>query len=302
MSLVERALKKMMENRGQTGELQPPAPLGRLVEASGPAAPDEAPPAAPARVLRVDRAALRDKGLLPPEHHERRMATEYRQIKRPLLANALGRGVPRMANGQLIMMASALPGDGKTFTSVNLALSLALERDTSVVLVDADVAKPHISNVFGVRDAPGLLDALRDNAADVESMILGTDIPRLNLLPVGQQTESATELLASTRMQQIAARLGGRDPNRIVLFDSPPLLLTSESRALADMVGQIVLVVRAGVTPQKAVLDALELLGENRSVGLVLNESSERGPGAYYPYYGERSAAEREAALSSPVT
>jgi len=211
---------------------------------------------------------------------------QFRQIKRPLVANALGRGTPQLPNGQLIMLASALPGDGKTFTSVNLALSLAMEKDVRILLVDADVAKPHISKIFGVEGEPGLLDVLRDEHVDVESVIMSTDVPGLSILPAGRASETATELLASPRMEAVVARLGSIDAMRIVLFDSPPLLLTTESRALAGQVGQIVLVVAAGVTPQQAVLDALELLGERKSIGLVLNQSEEGEQAGYHRYYG----------------
>lgn len=305
MSLVERALKKMRDG-GQ--EVAPeanaavaPIPIGRIVEV-GAASASATAGVKPLRVLHIDRTALRTKGLLPPEYQERQIATEYRQIKRSLVAKALGRGAPRLPNGQLVMMASAMPGDGKTFTSINLAISMALERDMSVVLVDADVAKPTISALFGVQSEPGLLDSLRDETVDVESLILPTDVPRLSFLPAGKQSETATELLSSTRMRQIAARLGGRDPNGVVLFDSPPLLLTSESRALSDVVGQIVLVVRASVTPQQAVFDALEHLGEGKAVSLVLNGCSERSAGNYYAqYYGDPSVPDQGGGNASAI-
>src|SRR5690606_34509160 len=139
---------------------------------------------------------------------------------------------------------------------------------------------------FGVHEEKGLLDVLRDETVDVESVILPTDVPGLSLLPAGSHSSTATELLASARMHEIAKRMLARDPNRIVLFDSPPLLLTSEARVLADVAGQIVLVVRAGSTPQQPVLDAIDLLGEGKPVGLVLNQCTEQGAG-YYHYYGD---------------
>src|SRR5690606_20325175 len=102
-----------------------------------------------------------------------------------------------------IMMASALPGDGKTFTSINLALSMSRERDSSVVLVDADVAKPHISRIFGVDKEPGLLDALTDKSDDLESLILPTDVGGLSILPAGGHRDNAAELFASAAMRQL---------------------------------------------------------------------------------------------------
>ena len=293
MSLVEQALKKLQAARGAVGapaSARAPAPR---TASSGRQVPSNVPiPERPARIVTVNRDALRIAGVLPPLQEERRIAQQYRQIKRPLVDNALGRGVPQLPNGHLIMLASALPGDGKTFTSVNLALSLALEKDVNILLVDADVPKPHISRIFGVESEPGLLDVLRDEQLDPESVVLSTDVPNLTILPAGRASETATELLASARMGDVVHRLGSVDPNRIVLFDSPPLLLTTESRALASVVGQVVLVVSAGSTPQKAVFDALELLGEGKSIGLVLNGCDDLQRAEYYNYYGQTDIKE----------
>jgi len=292
MSLVEQALKKLQAARASAvADAAPrPAVIGRVVEsAETPSREVGARTTVRSnKTLVIDKVALRAAGLLPPESQERQIADEYRQIKRPLIGRVFGRGTERVENGHLIMMASAAPGDGKTFTSINLALSMALEKDVSVLLVDADVAKPHISSIFGVNKELGLLDVLRDESQDVESVILPTNVPRLSVLPAGTQSETATELLASARMRDTVTRLGAHDPNRIVLLDSPPLLLTSESRVLANIVGQIVMVICAGRTPQRAVFDALDLLGDDRPIGLVLNQSDERSGSSYrYEYYGQ---------------
>lgn len=301
MSIVERALKKLQHSRETEADVPELAAYHgtrpSMAVAAGHAADERGaefiPPAAAPRsdrVVTVNRAVLRTSGMLPPEHQERQLADEYRQIKRPLIANAIGKGVPKLANGHLVMMASALPGEGKTFTTINLALSMALEQDISVLLVDADVAKPHISRIFGLSDQPGLLDALLDETLDAESLIVPTDVPRLSILPAGRRVaDTATELLTSVRMEQTVARIGANNPRRIALIDSPPLLLTSESRALATVVGQVVLVVRAGSTSQQTVLDAISYLGEGKSIGVVLNQSDESAPGSYYGYgaYGD---------------
>jgi protein-tyrosine kinase len=306
MSLVERALKKIQESRAQVppahasqASLNPvpmsaprsvPTPQPTVTYAAAPiSAVPTLEPARPTRVVHIDRDALRHAELLPPLSQERQLAGEYRQIKRPLISNALGRGVAKVPSGHRIMIASAMPGDGKTFTSINLALSFALEKDLSVVLVDADVAKAHLSRTFGVHNELGLMDLLRDENLDVESLILPTDVPGLSILPAGKGIETANEWLASARMEQIANQITVRYPNRIVLFDSPPLLITTEAMTLSAVVGQIVMVVRAGVTPQSAVLDAIELLGEGKSIGLVLNQTDEQvRPGYYYQYYGHK--------------
>jgi protein-tyrosine kinase len=281
MSIVEKALKKLQSEQPVT-PLQPVAAL-REVPPRPRAAdrPDLRPQ--PSRILAVNRSALRSAGLLPPETEERQLADQYRQIKRPLIANALGKGGPKVPNGHLIMVASALPAEGKTFLSINLMLSMALEKDIEVLLVDADVAKPHISNLFGLGEERGLLDALQDSSVDVESLVIPTDVDRLSILPAGRRVgDTATELLASERMEQVVADLTAASPRRIILFDSPPLLLTSESHELASAMGQVVLVVRAGATPQTSVLDAIGHLGEGKAIGLVLNQSNMAPIGGYY--------------------
>jgi exopolysaccharide/PEP-CTERM locus tyrosine autokinase len=269
MSLVERAMDKLRRGASaetsQTASRQQPESIGALVQ-------DE-PAASSGRRVVVDRTALRSAGYLPEQEQDRRFADEYRQIKRPLLAKAFAADTNRaQPNPRLVMMASALPGDGKTFTSINLALSLARERDSSVVLVDADVAKPHISRIFGVEAELGLLDGLADASIDIASLILPTDVKGLAILPAGKPRDGATELLSSGRMAQLAAEILARHPKCIALFDSPPLVISSEARSLAVSMGQIIIVVRAGRTPHHAVLEAVEAAGKNKSLSLVLNQ------------------------------
>lgn len=296
MSLIEEALRK------QRASGKPPRPLGEAQTArtSRSALPEgrlEQPGHERRtwgnldRLRRLDREVLRAAGMLPPENEEHQLDQQFRNIKRPLIRKAFqeapsGSGpCPRS-----IMVSSALPGDGKTFTSANLALSMALERDHSVILVDGDVAKPHISRLFDAAGEPGLLDVLQNPELGIESVILPTDITGLSIVPVGRQSEQATELLASSRMQTIIASLEALDPQLLVVVDSPPILLTSEARVLASLFGQVVIVVRAGITPQQAVLDALKHIGEGPQVNLVLNQALHVDDGSYgYGYgYGAR--------------
>jgi protein-tyrosine kinase len=278
MSLVELALKKMQEAarggspaRDLRDARQREPVIGEVHERTGPRSAEGGPRFNTDKIVKVDPRALCAAGLFAPEHQQRELTDQYRQVKRPLIAGAIGRGSPRLERGQAIMMARAM------------------ERDASVLLVDADVPKPHISRTFGVEKEVGLLDVLRDEKLDVESAILPTDRPGLSLLPAGQRSDTATELLASNRMRETIERLTSADSNRIVLIDSPPLLLTSESRALASWVGQIVLVVRAEITPQQAVLDAIAHLGEGKSVSLVLNQCLTTTPAYYYGYAPEQT-------------
>lgn len=275
MSLVEKALQKLQEST--------PRPAGPDGPSRPRAEPQRRPDGRPA--VAIDHATLQGAGLLPPEDEARQLAQHYRRIKRPLIAKATGRGAPRAPRGHLILISSAMPGEGKTFTAVNLALSMAMEKDVHVLLVDGDVAKPHISRVLGLEKGPGLLDALRDDALDLESLILATSVPHLSILPAGTLSSEATELLASARMQQVTEALAEEDRQRVVLFDSPPLLQTSESRVLTEVAGQVVVVVRAEYTPQPVLLDALKALEGHGAVSLVLNQSRTAADKAYY-YYG----------------
>jgi exopolysaccharide/PEP-CTERM locus tyrosine autokinase len=246
----------------------------------------------PSRFVKIDRLRLRAAGFVPDEVQERRFADQYRRIKRPMLMQVQTLTASHTPGARLILMASALPADGKTFTSINLALSMARERDISVLMIDADVAKPHISRIFGIEREPGLLDALADDSIDIESLVLPTDVPGLSMLPAGHFHEAATELLASARMDQLITCLTARDPRRIVLLDSPPLLLSSESRALVEIAGQVALVVCAGKTPRQAVQEAIEYIGPGKPMGLILNQSLLAQSEGYYGYgpYGDNPA------------
>ena len=276
MSIVERALKRL---QAQATTSPPRRVFGTVLEAG-------AAPTATGRVISIDQEALRVAGLLPPKHQEREIASQYRQIKRPLISAAMGRGRDAVKNGRLIMVASALSGEGKTFTAINLAFSMAMEEELRVVLVDADVAKPQISKMFGVSTECGLLDAVTDPSADLERMILPTDVPNLYVLPSGTQSDRATELLASDRMVDVMNSLLSRDASRIFVFDSSPLLLTTEASALADVAGQVVVVVHASFTEHHVLMDALNRLPEGCSPSLVLNQSTLKSSGYYYYGYG----------------
>ncbi|MBK9253829.1 MAG: hypothetical protein IPM70_18930 [Proteobacteria bacterium] len=204
--------------------------------------------------IRLDIDALREVGALPPLNCERQLTEQYRRIKRPLVAFALGGANPDLqVNGSLIMVTSSFPAEGKTFTSLNLSVSLSLEKDASVLLVDADIANPRLSTFLARRGARGLFDALGQESLDAETLVVDTDIPGLSFLPPARQPMSHPSCSPASRMASLMASLVDNDPRRLVVLDSPPLLLTNESRELASVAGQVLLVVRAGVTPQESV-------------------------------------------------
>lgn len=299
MSLIERALERMKHERS-TRKGSPPAPDPSSAETLAPAevaarTATQAPagiefeqlPCRSDRLAVIDVAALRAAGVLAPREEERRLAEEYRIIKRPLL-KAISQGDAGQQRN-IVAITSALPGEGKTFTSVNLALSLALERGRQVVLVDGDVAKRHVSELFGLNGQPGLLDlGGEDSGSTLESTLVKADLPSLYILPAGTPHSEATEILRSESTAALLARLAA-DPRRIVLVDLPPLLVTSEAGVLASIAGQVVIVVKASETPQEVVVRAAEAITEDKPVSLVLNQvlsSPEHHYGYYYGGYG----------------
>ncbi len=294
MSKIQDALKKIQsaqnrnsppkEVQARTNELPEKVATLERVAASGASAQVHSNDG---RMVVVDRQLLRDSGLLAPENLERHMADQYRLIKRPILDNVARAEVAADESPMnLIMVASALSGDGKTFTCLNLALSIATEQDTSVLLVDADVAKPHISRLFGIEQEKGLIDLLTNQEMATQSAIIATDVPGLSVLPAGKTNPQATELLASKRMERIVAELSEMQASRVVIFDSPPILSTSESRVLAAQMGQIVMIVCAGHTPQHAVSEALSSLDETKAINMVLNQATDGFGTAGYGFYG----------------
>jgi protein-tyrosine kinase len=286
MSVIENAIKRL---RGGA-----PAPV--LGNYDGARRREyDADATTPTRIIPINQDALRAAGLLPPPHQERELAQQFRQIKRPLINQALGRGVEALPHGNLVMVASAVPGEGKTFMSLNLAFSVRLEEDVTVMLVDGDVVNPRLSQVLGVETEPGLLDLVKDPTLALGAVIMATDVPGLAFVPAGRPDDNATELLASARMQQVVTQLAAQDPARLLLFDSAPLLLTTESQALAHLAGQILLVVRAEETPQHAVLEAIESLAEDKALSLVLNQSMKQPHAGYYYRYGTTAGAREKA-------
>jgi protein-tyrosine kinase len=290
MSVIENTLKRLQGQRGGAA-----APLAGAdgkgygaVMATGAARRRESPAdvVPPEQAVTVDHDALRAAGMLPPVHQEDEIAQQYRRIKRPLINNALGRGVAPFASGNLIMITSAVPGEGKTFMSLNLALSMRLEEDITVLLVDGDVVNPRLTQSLGLESRPGLLDLVKDPSLSPETAILPTDMPGLSFLPAGRQEANATELVASARMHQVISRLGSDNPARLVIFDSAPLLVTTEAQALIHFAGQVVMVVQADHTPQHVVFDALETLAEGKPVFLVLNQTTRHSHSGYYYEYG----------------
>jgi protein-tyrosine kinase len=219
-------------------------------------------------------ALMRRQGYLLPGDGRSVLAEEFRILKRPILANAFGESGQRVGRRNVVMVTSALPGEGKTYTAVNLALSIATELQRTVLLIDADVVKPSIAARIGLTVDRGLIDLLEHPDRDISDFLVRTTVPNLVVLGAGRSHGRSTELLASAAMAHLVDDLGTRYPDRLVLFDSPPMLSTSESSVLARHMGQIVLTVQAGMTPRAAVSRVVKMLDACDLVIPVLNKAA----------------------------
>lgn len=241
------------------------------------------------RFAAIDRERLRAANMIDPDGPVTGLSEEFRIVKRQLLLAARGgKGLEPVDRGERILICSAHPNEGKTFCAINLALSMASEKDNRVLLVDADFAKPSVLARLGIPSSPGLMDALADPSVDVEDYVIATDIEGLSILPAGAQTNQDTEYLAASRAEAVLDKLTEHDPARIVIFDSPPALAASPASVLALQVGQTVVVVHADVTTDSALRDALSLLSGCEHIQLMLNRAkfspTGRKFGSYYGY------------------
>ena len=293
-SLIEQATLRLEQLRRAGAAI----PVKEIAPATAPSVPaavvveaKRAPVATPlvepdkpvqtSKRVEIDLEALAAAGIVSPNAPRSRIADQYRVIKRPLISNAMGKSGAVIDNGNLIMVTSSVPGEGKSFTAINLAISIAAELDNTVMLVDADVARPSVLRVLGLPPGPGLLDLLVDGSEDLSSMLLKTNIDKLSILPSGTPHERATEMLASDSMTRLLLDMGKRYADRIIIFDSPPLLLTTESRVLATHMGQIVMVVHAEKTLRSDVQDALATIEACPVKMMVLNQARTNAAGGY---------------------
>ena len=241
------------------------------------------------RSISLEFERLQHSGMIVPDGTRSLIKEEYRRIKQPILLNASGKGAVRHESANVAMITSSVPGEGKTFSAINLALSIASERDRTVLLVDADVLRANLSSFFDLNKDIGLVDYLIDDDIALSDVIVRVeDIPSLNILPAGNTHHLSTEILSSTQMEVLAQSLSRSDPNRVIIFDSPPLLHTSEARVLAQLMGQIVIVVEAERTPKKQVQEAFDLLqdvSDDTSISMILNKTRRSRIGSYYYYY-----------------
>ncbi len=284
MSKIQEALKKLQKGSPPRSDPNADPAIGRKFQNNQSAIPiaRKKKVTIAGEKRHIDQESLIRGGLLAPLDHALPVADEFRRIKRPILDNALRKGPEAADKKNVILITSALPRAGKTFCSVNLAVSISLERELHVLLVDADVVKPHISREFGVAKRLGLIDLLVDDSQQISDCLVRTDLNDIQVLPAGQKHAQATELLASERMSAIITELSSRYSDRIILMDSPPLLATSEALALADQAGQIALVVESGETTHQALMETIDLLNPEKAINIILNKSRHSMQSGYY--------------------
>jgi len=276
-SSIERAMQRSRSlARGAS-------PATREVTAA-PELARESQPSSGDRRIELDFVALRRQGYLVPENANRELLEQYRMVKRPLIGHAFSGETIGTNPANIIQVTSSVEGEGKTFTSFNLAMSIAMELDFTVLLVDADLTRRSLSHLLRLDGEPGLVDVLTANETDIGKVLYSTGVPRLRVVPAGSHHERSTELIASAAMRDVVDELATRYPDRIILLDSTPLLMDSHALTLAAHVGQVLIVVESGQTRERLVEQSLQLIDQSTTrVGLLLNKSV-RGYG--YGYYG----------------
>ncbi|WP_028471259.1 XrtA-associated tyrosine autokinase [Neptunomonas japonica] len=299
MSIIERAIQKLDPKASVETRNTPLKETSVAATVEKKLAPNEeqkqykgvadakVTPALADSIIHIPLARLSALGMVTPNAPRTPIAEEYRAIKRPLLLNIEGEGAAQVEHANLVMVASALSGEGKTFSAINLAMSIAMEQDKSVLFVDADVSKAAAGELLGVPDeAPGLIDLLENKGIKFKDVVLKSNIPNLRILPAGNLHQRSTELLASENMRSLMLEISRRYSDRVIVFDSPPLLLTTEARVLSNFMGQIAFIVAAEQTSQEAVVEALQHLSSDSIVGMVLNKSQRQTAGGYGYGYG----------------
>ena len=277
MSIIENALKKA----GSQGLIvdnniaKPPVVLTNTVkeDLEKKLDSDQFGSVPPEQQVAINWRTLAENGFIDNNNAKSQLAEEFRVIKRPLVNNIQGAENNGINRSNLILICSSLPGEGKTFVSINLALSIANERDKSVLLIDADVEKPSVSKQLGITSPRGLIEYLEDDKVTFSDILLKTDLPNLSVITAGKRHKYSTELLSSQRMYLFAEEVSRRYKDRIVIFDSPPLLVATQAQILAELVGQVVLVIAAEVTPQSVVNESVAKLSNCDVVMTLLNKT-----------------------------
>mgnify|MGYP003571130259 CR=1 FL=1 len=233
------------------------------------------------RTIELDLKGLGKLGYLTPDTDNKVLFEQYRRIKLPVLKSAFEHESGK-ENKNIVMVTSSVAAEGKSFTSMNLAMSIAYEYNYTVLLIDADVTKQMSSKVMGVEGANGLIEYLTGKEEYLENLILRTNIPKLSLIPSGSHSDMVTELYSSNRMNRLIEELSTRYNDRLIIIDTPPVLEDSSAKVLTHLADQIVYIIEAEKTPRHVVENGLRMLNRKDSIGIVLNKSNLRHNRSYY--------------------
>ena len=241
------------------------------------------------RTFNINVPELEAKGFVSLTSARSQINEEYREIKRKLLANAFGALSRTLTNSNIIMVTSARPSEGKTFTAVNLAISIAAEQDKRVLLVDADVLKPNVLRTLGLKERSGLMEYLLGEVKEIGDVMYETNIEKLKIIPAGRSHHLSVELLASEMMNETIDEFSNRYADRVIIIDTPPIIGINESAILANFAGQAVVVVEEGRSKLTDIQKSVERLNPEMAIGFVVNKSlnTSESTGYYgYHYYG----------------
>jgi len=286
-ALLKQKQKNALANNSNEESASNNVPEPQL-EATDAAKPETT---SPKSSFKINLQRVSGNGHISLSGERRQINEEYREIKRKLLANAFGPLAKTLHNPNIIMVTSSRPSEGKTFTATNLALSIAAEQDKTVLLVDADVLKPNVLNTLGLERRKGLMEYLVGEVDDISEVLYSTNIDKLKIIPAGRSHHLSTEMLASHKMHETVDEFANRYPDRIVIFDTPPLIGINESAILANFAGQAVVVVEEGKAKLSDVKMSVERLNPDMAIGFVVNKSvhyDTDGSGYYGYYYSER--------------
>ncbi|HTN11446.1 MAG TPA: hypothetical protein VL154_10800 [Acetobacteraceae bacterium] len=268
------------------------APAGLTRAATGLAQPRLTEALAPLPPLELE--ALERAGLVVGRKLRTRISEEFRVTVGTVMRSLKTSYAPGRGAGNLLMVTSSRPGEGKSFTALNLSGSIAQHTQREVLLVDMDAKQHSLSDQLGLGDRPGLIDLAADAAMRIEDTVLRTAIPNLSFMPVGRRRGEGSDVGEGTvarPMTSLIERMGRRFPNHLVILDAPPCLSTSDPSTIAPFVGQIVLVIEAEKTQKSEVMASLDLIKACQTVSLMLNKirvTTSYTFGAYH-YFGTYS-------------
>ena len=343
LNLVERMAKRLAAEAAQSASAQPVAPTfaERVVQKVASGSPVTPPPVQEATIksgqglpqhgpanisgaiaplaarqatdsadeagfavkqIHLDFRVLRQNGMITPDNLSSALSNEYRGIKRKLLQKVRDPKTRETINN-LIMVTSSAPDEGKTFSSTNLALSLAAERGLRVLLIDADVLRPSIGDTFISPPSEGLTDLLSGKAKSVSDVLYRcADIPNLSVIFAGNHKTNSPELLSSGQMANLCRELSARFTDRVIVLDTPPVLATPEPAILATYVHQVIMVVSAGQTDKHQLRKSLEAVSSCQNVSLLFNKAPRWNEAEYSYYDYGYSAPSAPADASAPQT